>query len=72
MHFYEDKIVCIHLKCREERSQKRGPVNVCLTFMYSDTLRYSVGRWDRDITEKTDSEDQGGLVPEGERKLHSF
>lgn len=26
-----------------------------LTFMYSDTLRYSVGRWDRSRTEKTNS-----------------
>lgn len=40
--------------------------------MYSDTLRYSVGRWDRGITEKTNSEDEGGLIAEDERKLHSL
>lgn len=28
-----------------------------LTFMYSATLRYSVGIWDRGITEKTNSKD---------------
>lgn len=35
-------------------------------------LRYSVGRWDRGITEKTNLEGQGGLVAESERKLYSF
>lgn len=55
MNFYEDKIVGILLKCREE-SEMRSSKSL-LTFIYSATLRYSVGIWDRGLTEKTNSED---------------